>query len=271
VEAAVEAAAAVVVVIAAPASRAGAAAGPARRMTDPAHALLALQETDSALDRVAHRRQTLPERRALADAEVRATAVADELAAAERRAEELATEIRRREDEVAANEARAASLEQSLDSGSGSPRDLAAMADEVSGIRRRIRVLEDALLDLLEEAETVGGTQADLRLVRDERHVEVARASALLQEVEAELAAEEAGLRPAREAQAGDVTPELLATYERLRARLGGVAVAPLEGGRCGGCHLTLPATELDALRHAPPDALVRHEECGRILVRPAT
>jgi uncharacterized protein len=172
---------------------------------------------------------------------------------------------------VAANEARAAALERSLDSGTGSPRDLAAMGDEVSGIRRRIRVLEDALLDLLEEAETVGSTQAELRRARDERHGEVMQATAQLEAVEAELAAEEAELVPQRAERAGSVTPELLATYERLRAHLDGVAVAPLEGGRCSGCHLTLPATELDALRHAPPDALVRHEECGRILVRPAT
>jgi predicted nucleic acid-binding Zn-ribbon protein len=241
-------------------------------MTDPAHTLLALQETDSALDRVAHRRQTLSERRALTDAEVRATAVADELAAAEGRAEELATEIRRREDEVAANEARAAALEQALDSGSGgSPRDLAAMADEVQAIRRRIRVLEDALLELLEEAESLGSAQSELRQVRHERHEELTHAAAQLQEVEAELAAEEAELVAQRAAQAGGVTPDLLATYERLRSRLGGVAVAPLEGARCGGCHLTLPATELDALRHSPADALVRHEECGRILVRPAS
>lgn len=246
-------------------------AGPARRMTDPAHALLALQETDSALDRIAHRRQALPERRALTDAEVRAAAVTGELAAAERRADELASEIGRREDEVAAHEARAVALEQALDSGSGgSPRDLAAMADEVQGIRRRIRLLEDALLDLLEEAESIGTRQSEVRQARDLRHAEVTQAAAQLEAAEAELAAEEAELVPQRAAQAGAVGPDLLATYDRLRARLDGVAVAPLEGARCGGCHLTLPATELDALRHAPPDALVRHEECGRILVRPA-
>jgi predicted nucleic acid-binding Zn-ribbon protein len=31
---------------------------------------------------------------------------------------------------------------------------------------------------------------------------------------------------------------------------------------------LSLPATEVDAIRHAAPDAIVTHEECGRILVR---
>jgi uncharacterized protein len=236
---------------------------------DPVHALLAVQEVDSALDRLAHRRRTLPERRALAEAEAAADDVTGALAAATRRADELASEIRRREDEVAANEARAAALEATLDSGAGgSPRDLAAMADEVQGIRRRVRTLEDALLDLLEEAETTDATSSELRHARDEQSAAVAAAAEAVAAAEAELDAEEAELVPQRRSLRAGLPADLLATYERLRARLGGIAVAPLEGDRCGGCHLTLPATELDALRHAPPDAVVRHEECGRILVR---
>jgi predicted nucleic acid-binding Zn-ribbon protein len=237
---------------------------------DPVHALLGVQEVDSALDRLAHRRRTMPERRALAEAEAAADAVTAELDATTRRAEELAGEIRRREDEVAANEARAAALEATLDSGSGgSPRDLTAMADEVQSIRRRVSTLEDALLELLEEAETAGTTTAQLQRVRDERSTAVSSAAEAVAAVDAELDAEEAELVPRRTALREGIPAELLATYERLRSHLGGVAVAPLDGDRCSGCHLTLPATELDALRHAPPGTVVRHEECGRILVRP--
>jgi predicted nucleic acid-binding Zn-ribbon protein len=47
------------------------------------------------------------------------------------------------------------------------------------------------------------------------------------------------------------------------------VAAALLVNGRCGGCHLALPATEVDRLRKLPADALVRCEQCERILVRP--
>ena len=192
-----------------------------------------------------------------------------ELAATTARAEELAGEIRRREAEVAANEARAAALEATLDSGTGgSPRDLAAMADEVQSIRRRVHTLEDALLDLLEEAETTAATASELHRVRDERSAAVAGATEAAAAADAELDAEEAALVPQRAALREGIPADLLATYDRLRSRLGGVAVAPLEDNRCSGCHLTLPATELDALRHAPPDAVVRHEECGRILVR---
>jgi predicted nucleic acid-binding Zn-ribbon protein len=237
---------------------------------DPVRALLAVQEIDSALDRLHHRRQTLPERRELAEAEAATATVAAELAATVRRAEELGGEIRRREDEVAANEARVASLEATLDSGSGgAPRDLAAMADEVQAVRRRIRSLEDALLDLLEEAEVTAASQAELQHRRDERAVDVARASEAVATADAELDAEEAELVPQRAGLVEGVPDDLVRTYERLRKHLGGVAVALLDGTRCSGCHLTLPATELDALRHAAPGTVVRHDECGRILVRP--
>jgi predicted nucleic acid-binding Zn-ribbon protein len=46
------------------------------------------------------------------------------------------------------------------------------------------------------------------------------------------------------------------------------VGAARVVGSSCGGCHLTLPATELDRIRRAEPDALVTCDQCGRILVR---
>ena len=72
----------------------------------------------------------------------------------------------------------------------------------------------------------------------------------------------------ARAAAADGLPPAVVAEYDRLRARLGGIGAAPLVNGRCGGCHLSLSASELDALRRQPPDALLCCEQCGRILVR---
>ena len=51
---------------------------------------------------------------------------------------------------------------------------------------------------------------------------------------------QEAELRRRRDEVAAPVPEELLARYEALRTRLGGVAVARLVGGRCDGCHLAL-------------------------------
>ena len=58
-----------------------------------------------------------------------------------------------------------------------------------------------------------------------------------------------------------------LADYERRRARLGGVAVAKLDGRRCGGCHLDLSTVELDAVKATPPGEYTDCPQCGRMLV----
>jgi hypothetical protein len=84
---------------------------------------------------------------------------------------------------------------------------------------------------------------------------------------EGEVDAEIAVLDAAR-AVAGAIVPaDLAATYDKLRQRLGGVGAARLVGSRCGGCYLTLPATELDRLRHQESDIVSFCEQCGRILV----
>ena len=84
-------------------------------------------------------------------------------------------------------------------------------------------------------------------------------------EIDAGIAEEES----ARAAAAANVPAELLSEYERLRTRLGGIGAARLEHGTCMGCRMKLPATELDRIKHQPPDALVHCDQCGRILVRP--
>ncbi|MBS1848083.1 MAG: hypothetical protein JST73_07375 [Actinobacteria bacterium] len=64
------------------------------------------------------------------------------------------------------------------------------------------------------------------------------------------------------------VPEELMAEYERLRLSNDGVAVARLVGSRCEGCHLNLPAVEMDRIRHLDASVPVYCEECGRLLVR---
>ncbi|MFZ2549791.1 MAG: C4-type zinc ribbon domain-containing protein, partial [Candidatus Microthrix subdominans] len=60
----------------------------------------------------------------------------------------------------------------------------------------------------------------------------------------------------------------LLTSYDQLRTRFGGVAIAQLSGGRCSGCHLSLPAVELDTIKRAPAAQQVSCPECGRLLAR---
>jgi len=63
---------------------------------------------------------------------------------------------------------------------------------------------------------------------------------------------------------------DLLDLYEKLRSQHEGVGAAMLRRGRCEGCHLTLNTVDLNSIRGAEPDEVLRCEECRRILVRGA-
>lgn len=227
-----------------------------------------MQDADARTDQLHHRRAALPERSALAD--VRRSLAEVDAGSAERRerAEEVARLMKRGEDEVAVNEARAASLEAAMRSGaSRSARDVSAMAAEVEGLRRRVRIVEDGLLERMEEAEARSAELAELDGRRAALVDDAQRLAAQLADAEAAIDGELSEVGAGRAELAGQVGPDLLTTYESLRRRLDGVAVARLDGNRCSGCHLTLSATELDVIRRAAPSTIVRHDECGRILV----
>lgn len=231
--------------------------------------LLRVQEHDTAADRLRHRRATLPELAELAAVETSLADVETALADASGRLAAVAGEQRRLEDDLAATEGRIADLERRLYSGVVTvPRELQAMQADLESLRRRRSALEDEVLDAMAAREPVDAEVAALEAERDRLDGEGARLRGLVAEIQVGIDAELAG-EQARRAQAATGLPaDLSALYEGLRIRHGGVGAAPLVGARCGGCHLTLPATEVDRIRREPPDALVTCDQCGRILVR---
>ena len=129
--------------------------------------------------------------------------------------------------------------------------------------------MEDEVLEAMGARETLDEQVAGLVGRQAELDAEGARLRAAVAEGQAAVDRDLAAALEARAQAAASIPPEVGDLYERLRTRLGGVAAAPLVNGRCGGCHLALPATEIDRLRKELPDTLVRCEQCERILVRP--
>lgn len=237
-------------------------------MADTLHRLLDVQDRDLQADQLRHRRASLPDRLALAEQEASIAAADRELEELRGRLGELQRTQKRLEDEIASIEAKGEAENARLYSGTiTSPRELQALQDEIAGLTRRQRTLEDELLDVLEVAEPLAEEADRLETRRDELAGERDRLAAAVAASEAVIDAELAEVVAAREEIAGQLPADLLARYEKIRARFGGIGAARLEGGRCTGCHLALPATELDAVKRSSGDAVVTHEECGRILV----
>lgn len=95
-------------------------------------------------------------------------------------------------------------------------------------------------------------------------------ATARRDQAAAQLDTEAAAVTKEREVVAGSIPADLLKLYDKLREKEGGVGAAKLFQRRCEGCRLELNITELNEVRAAAPDAVVRCENCRRILVRTA-
>ena len=82
-----------------------------------------------------------------------------------------------------------------------------------------------------------------------------------------ELDAQAARLGAQRAQLVAGLPAELLTLYDRVAQRSGGVGAAELRARRCGGCGLELDISEIKRHAAASADAVLRCEECGRILV----
>jgi uncharacterized protein len=232
-------------------------------------ALLALQALDTGIDQRRHRRSHLPERAELAALHRQAaelSAVAAEVTSAR---DEIAGRQARIEADLAATEERATSLNRRLYGGEvRASRDLQALAADIEVLKGRASGLEDQVLELMEQREPMDQRLAELSGQIAAIEARARSAAATLASSEASIDKELARLDGERTAAAAAIPPDLLNQYDRLRARLDGVAVARLVGNHCDGCHLTLSAMELDRIRHLPEREVISCEQCGRILVR---
>jgi predicted nucleic acid-binding Zn-ribbon protein len=231
-------------------------------------ALLAIQELDNDRDRARHRLASLPELAELTDLDSQLVTFDRQSAAARGERDAVAERQQALERTLAGVEARAQEVKKRLYGGTVSAtRELQAMAAELASLTARASELENRVLEVMEEIDPLDGRVDN---IDGEKASLVAARAAVGERLavrQAEVAAELDALNTARMGAAADIPEDLLTTYERLRQRLGGVGAARLIGARCGGCHLTLPATELDQLRHQPPGTLNYCEQCGRILV----
>jgi uncharacterized protein len=233
--------------------------------------LLDLQQLDSTLDRLAHRRRTLPELAEYEGLERRSGELRDAIVAAETDVSDLDREQMKAEKDVDSVRQRADRDRDRLDSGQvSSARDLENLQSEIASLQRRQSDLEEVVLEIMERRETAEGKLAGLRQAQEEQQSKLAEVAARRDNALRELD-DEAGLSStARTAVAKDIPDDLLQLYERLRGQLSGIGAAVLLRGQCQGCHLALNTVDLNRIRSAAPDEVVRCEECRRILIRTA-
>jgi uncharacterized protein len=231
--------------------------------------LLDLQRIDTQLGQLAHKDATLPAAAALATAQEHVSRRSDESTAAQIIVDDLQIEQERADADVEQVRARARHDQELLDAGSiNDPKQLQNLQHELTSLARRQSELEDVELEILERLE---GAQAAVTVLTQAAAEATARVMELQEQVVSEravIAAERANAEADRTSTAGTIPAELLSLYEKIRADHGGIGAAALYRGRCEGCRLELPPNEIERLRNAAVDEVVRCEECRCILVR---
>ena len=231
--------------------------------------LLELADLDAELSRLEHRRRGLPEHAELDRLEQRDAQLRDTIASLEAEQGDLRRALAKAEADVEQVRTRIDRDRGRLDAGQvSSPRDLENLQSEIASLVRRQSDLEEVVLDVMERQESAESRRAAAAAERAEiaasRDVVTARRDSALAEI-----GEQAGKAADRRASVvAQEPPDLVALYERMREQHGGVGAAALRRGRCEGCHLTLNTVDLNSIRAADPDEVLRCEECRRILVR---
>jgi predicted nucleic acid-binding Zn-ribbon protein len=231
--------------------------------------LLELADLDAELTRVEHRRRGLPEHAELDRLERHDRELRDELATLQAQEGDLKREQAKAEADVEQVRSRIDRDRARLDTGKvSSPRELENLQSEVESLHRRQSDLEEIVLDVMERRESVETRQREGTAELGSLGTEIEQVTARRDAALAELAEQTGKAADRRASVVADEPADLVELYERLRAQHGGVGAAALRRGQCQGCHLTLNTVDLNAIRAAAEDEVVRCEECRRILVR---
>ncbi|HEX2805775.1 MAG TPA: C4-type zinc ribbon domain-containing protein [Kineosporiaceae bacterium] len=230
--------------------------------------LLDVQDHDTRLNQLAHRRRTLPEHAEADRLSRRIRDVADELITRRSGAGDVARELNKAEADVELVRQRAARDHAKLDSGSGSAKDLQALQHEIVSLAQRQSALEDVELEVMERMEAAEAATARVQSERTRLEAELAEVAVRRDSALETIADEESAVQRARADAAAGLPAELMALYEKIREQSGGVGAARIKGRRCEGCRMELNPTDMARIRAAEQDAVLRCEDCRRILVR---
>jgi predicted nucleic acid-binding Zn-ribbon protein len=143
-------------------------------------------------------------------------------------------------------------------------REYQAMQKEIETAQSEIRKQEDGLLEEMLESDevTVRVKQAEQAFREHQAAHEAGRAALAAELVEAEAAI--GRLTSERAALAAEISPPILAIFDRVLKNRKLAAVAPVRGGRCSACQILIRPQTVNELRRN--EIIFQCESCLRIL-----
>jgi predicted nucleic acid-binding Zn-ribbon protein len=228
--------------------------------------LLALQETDTSIDRLSARQRVLESGDELTDARAEADAAERDLGELGLQLDTIGRDQSKLEHEIDSLSQKAAAEQKRLYDGSVvNAKELTSLQHEIDNLHRRRSDREDEMLGLMEVLEELESRAAEARARSEGLRARVDAVASAAAEDLATARTDLERLTAERAAIASEIDPEVLELYDDLRHQKKGVGAAALIDGVCQGCHEQLSAMELDKLKHA--EGVARCEYCRRILI----
>lgn len=230
-------------------------------------ALYELQKVDTAIEQGKVALEKLSERSQLQ------SAIAD-LASIRRRRAEMRAQQQAMETELTAIEKASASidthhakLERQMKTIIAA-REAEALQHEMQTLETHRNELDDRGLLLLETSAATDDelrqlAQAEADAVSNESLASGALASAADSKI-----ADISVLQEQRIVVVSTIAKDDIAVYNRLCASYKGIAVAVIQRGVCGGCHMDISVSELDMIKRLPADQAAECPNCNRLIVR---
>ncbi len=188
-----------------------------------------------------------------------------ELQAKEDQLRSATTEAKNAEYAVQTQQEKIQSTERALYGGTvRNPKELQDLQAESESLNRHLVTLEDRQLEAMllqeeleQERDALAADLEQLISKQAEEHESLHREKEQIVSTLANLEAE-------REAAASSVTDEDLERYQRLRDKLGGLAVATLQEGTCSACGIAVAASMQQTIRSGSELAVC--PQCSRVL-----
>ena len=174
-------------------------------------------------------------------------------------------QIRDGEMELKTVESKIKSLEDKAYSGKVTNfKELSGIEQEIAMFQRNRGRLEERILPLYDAVEARGSELETARQTAEAASKKADEVMARFEQRSAELRTKLAGLEQRRGKAAEQIEPRLLQRYEVVKAKVGGLVVAPVKDGRCGGCHVALSSFRLRDL--ADESKMHTCETCARFI-----
>lgn len=143
-------------------------------------------------------------------------------------------------------------------------KEYASLQKEIEGLKADNAVLEDDILELMEKIDEVKAEIAKERekIVADEKKLkeETEKIGREIKDIDEKIAS----LEKERSQLCANIERGLLSRYERILKAKDALALVPIVGESCGGCHRVLPPQVINEARMK--DRVITCEFCARLL-----